>query len=134
MPCLLAARMTAVVYLGAGNSEDKLSQAGWAQYVARIRWHINAFIGMSRLRRGQPDGSAAELLGEWFSAPNVAYQNACWAIAVPDDVEREQLHTFKDALAACAGNHHQDSISWAWAPYTLFLGPNGVPHAGTDTA
>lgn len=124
--------MTAVIYLGAGNSDNKLSQAAWSQYLGRIRWHIKTFQELSKGRAYRADAPGAELLGEWFSAPDVPYQNACWAIAVPDDVEPERMLAFQEVLAACAGNHNQDSISWAYAPTTLFLGPKGTPDAAAN--
>ncbi len=121
--------MTAVIYLGAGNSDNKLSQHGWSQFIGRIRWHIKTFTEMSKTRTGGPDGPPAQLLGEWFSAPDQPWQNACWAIGVPDGVEPPQLLAFQEVIAACAANHQQDSISWAYSAHTLLLGPNGDPDA-----
>jgi hypothetical protein len=124
--------VSAVVYLGAGNSDNKLSQHGWVHFVGRIRWHIKTFLEMSKTRAYREDGPPAVLLGEWFSAPDVPYQNACWAVAVPDDVEPTQILAFQEVLAACAANHQQDTISWAHAPTTLLLGPKGDPDAAAN--
>jgi len=53
------------VYISIGNSDDKLTQAEWSQYVVEIIARVVS-IGHTH--------------GAWFSLPHTAYQNACWCV------------------------------------------------------
>lgn len=89
------------VYVSIGNSDDKLTQARWAQFL----WNFRDCMGRA----------ATQVYGEWLSAPDSSYQNACVAIAT------ETPLTLKAALAALAHEYGQDSIAWAEAPETEFI-------------
>jgi hypothetical protein len=93
------------VYASIGNSDDELSQARWSQFVRAFR---------DCMSRG-----ATEVYGDWLSAPDSSYQNACVAIAT------ETPLTLKAALATLAGEYNQDSIAWAEVAETEFIG--GTP-------
>lgn len=97
-----------IVYVSIGNSDDKLTQREWATF-----WEFTC----AAVHRW-----AAQVHGEWLSAPADPYQNACWCIEIDD--ETAEL-TLKPELIHLAGEFRQDSIAWAPAPDTHFLG--GVP-------
>lgn len=101
--------MTAVVYIGIGNSDDKLSQAQWSEFVTEVSYAIQQ-------TGGYPGGAVH---GEWFSPCGARWQNACWCLQLPDNplaVEALKIH-----LRHLAGQYEQDSIAWAQAPATEFL-------------
>lgn len=89
------------VYASIGNSDDKLSQARWSQFVRAFR------DCMAR--------AATEVYGEWLSTPDSSYQNACVAIAT------ETPLTLKAALVELAKEYDQDSIAWAQVAATEFI-------------
>lgn len=95
--------MIATVYVSIGNSDDKLTQREWAAYVRE-------FVKLMRK-------DAAQVYGEWYSAPDVEYQNACIAAAVPD----ERLGWLRGALLDLRTQYRQDSVAWAEAPRTEFI-------------
>jgi hypothetical protein len=89
------------VYASIGNSDDKLSQARWSQFVWAFRDCMGRF--------------ASVVYGEWLSAPDSSYQNACVAIAT------EIPLMLKAALATLAEEYGQDSIAWAEVAETEFI-------------
>ncbi|MEU5258966.1 hypothetical protein [Amycolatopsis sp. NPDC021455] len=91
-----------VVYISIGNSDDRLSQLKWASY-------IHEFRAIMRL-------IPTEILGDWYSAPDSPYQNACIA-AVPD-AGRDRL---RQELELLRTQYDQKSIAWAECPETEFL-------------
>jgi len=93
----------AVLYASIGNSDDKLSQAEWAEYVTEFR----------RILRNY----AEEIHGEWYSAAESAYQNVCMAIVVlPEDIDK-----LRDKLTSLREDFEQNAIAWAVAPETEFI-------------
>ncbi|MET0417488.1 MAG: hypothetical protein ABW022_15860 [Actinoplanes sp.] len=91
-------------YITIGNSDNKLSQNEWAHFVASARVILHE--------------EAETVHGEWFSAGDSPWQNACWCVEVPDyRVERAKMRVGKLAPA-----FRQDSIAWAEAPKVEFLG------------
>lgn len=93
--------ITAFVMLG--NSDDKLSQDRWASFVRCAR---------DRLRR-----HAREIHGEWYSAPDSDYQNACFCVVIPED----SAGLVKMELSTLREDYQQDSIAWSEAPVTEFI-------------
>jgi hypothetical protein len=91
-----------VVYVGIGNSDDKLTQAEWAKFTVRTYLTCDRY---------------GAVVGVWYSNSNSEYQNAC--ICVTQVKRNSQL---KRALEALAGEFRQDSISWAEAK-TSFIQP-----------
>lgn len=81
------------VCIGIGNSDDKLTQRGWADFIGAIDFEIAA--------------EHCQIHGRWFSAPDSAFQNAGFLIDRPVDVESMKRH-----LASIAGRYRQDSIAW----------------------
>jgi hypothetical protein len=93
-----------VIYIGFGNSDDKLGQREWALFQ----------IQLGDVLRNRN----ANVIGYWHSYPESMYQNACYAVQVDPDLVPE----LKGDLAALATEFRQDSIAWAEAPTTEFLG------------
>lgn len=100
----------AVVYISIGNSDDKLTQAEWHRYYTSVSLAIHRAA----------EAPVGQVHGQWVSEPASAWQNACWALQLPAaDVSIEHL---KMRLAELAAEFRQDSIAWAVAPDTEFIG------------
>ena len=92
-----------VVYISIGNSDDKLTQAEWADFYQRTADLIEAYTHLVH--------------GVWMSAATSQYQNACWAV-VPFP---KPIIEFKAELSRLGKIFAQDSIAWAECPETEFL-------------
>lgn len=79
----------ATVYASIGNSDDKLSQNEWAEYLR--------MFGVLMKQ------SSSQIHGDWFSDPRAPYQNACMAI------ETDDVDTLRSALAGLRKAYRQDS-------------------------
>jgi hypothetical protein len=97
-----------IVYISIGNSDDKLPQKEWADLIADIDDDV--------LR------AAHVVHGRWFSAPDSAWQNACWCIEFPANVQDGRVASLKSDLTTRARTYGQDSIAWAEVQQTEFLG------------
>jgi hypothetical protein len=98
-----------IVYVSIGNSDDKLPQAEWSRFVrevdSSVRHHADAVHGF------------------WLSPPDAQWQNACWCVEYQQlDVWPTQVDEQKRWLGRVAQTYRQDSIAWAEAPTTEFLG------------
>lgn len=83
-----------IAYISIGNSDDKLTQARWAEFVEQVSDTLHDHTYTRH--------------GEWFSVPSAPWQNACWCVELlPQDAER-----LKFALADDAKAFDQDSIHW----------------------
>lgn len=82
------------VCISISNSDDKLSQLEWSQFVARIRDEVKHSTG--------------HVHGEWLTPPDSRWQGACWWVALVDD----RADAFKAKLRRAAADSHQDSIAW----------------------
>lgn len=96
-----------IVYISIGNSDDKLTQWHWAAYFSDVAVAI---------RRA---AAAGAVHGQWASEPASAWQNACWCV----ELNTDSAELLKLRLAEIAENFRQDSIAWAVAPKTEFIGP-----------
>lgn len=101
-----------IAYVSIGNSDDKLTQAEWSEYVGKTQAVIANAVSSF-------DG---RIHGEWFSRPDAPWQNACWCVELDMPAEH-YLVRLKRAFAEVAGIYRQDSIAWAEAPVTEFLAP-----------
>ncbi len=99
-----------VVYITIGNSDDKLSQQEWSQFVTEVGGSISRVASM-------PGG---QLHGVWGSANHMPWQNACWCLQLPD--RDSHVEMLRMRLAQLARRFRQDSIAWAEAT-TQFIGP-----------
>lgn len=100
------------VYVSIGNSDDKLPQADWASF----HTGVDAVI-----RR-----AAHQVHGAWVSPSTDPWQNACWCIVLDPNAymdRAEDIDWLRVQLANLAKAYDQDSIAWAEAPTTEFLGP-----------
>lgn len=113
---------TKTVYVSIGNSDDKLTQAEWADFYTEVD---------ATLR-----GYSEAVHGAWTSASTSRWQNANWCIEIqPDkilkirmpydrrDVDTESL--LRERLGQLAARYRQDSIAWAEAT-TEFIAPKEV--------
>lgn len=92
------------VYVGIGNSDDKLTQEEWSEFVSLVQAMIRNL--------------AAHQHGEYFSVPSAKWQNACWCLEF-----REEMIGFAQArLAQLARRFRQDWIAWAPAQ-TIMIYP-----------
>jgi hypothetical protein len=91
------------VYVSIGNSDNKLTQAEWAEFGRDFRRSIRRY--------------ASEVYGEWHSSPTSAFQNACIAFAVPVG----KVEALRGELTEMREYYQQDSIAWAEAPRTEFI-------------
>lgn len=97
-------------YISIGNSDDKLTQAEWHRY-----WRA---VSIAVHRASDAQGGAVH--GQWMSQPADQWQNACWALQLPNDAA--SVEHLKMRLAELADDFQQDSIAWAVAPDTEFIG------------
>ena len=91
------------VYISIGNSDDRLTQRRWAEFVLRAHQIIEA--------------RAAVLHGSWVSPSAQQWQNACWCAVIRLAV----VPALKDELRLLSREFDQDSIAWAKASETEFL-------------
>lgn len=87
------------IHIAIGNSDDKLSQSRWADYVAFVDWSIRAV--------------AAEVHGAWHSLPTSQWQNAAWAFVIRNEAGNgEPEDWLRKRLAKAAHRYDQDSVAW----------------------
>jgi len=87
------------VLISIGNSDDKLPQKTWSDFIKITR----EFLHESYWR--------LKFHGEWFSAPDQPWQNANWLVEVDaDDLQR--IDDLKQQLRVHAAIYNQDSIAW----------------------
>lgn len=83
---------TAVVVIG--NSDDKLTQREWADFIKgmdNLTWVLEG----------------TQVHGRWFSGQDTPYQNAAWCV----EIKEEHLPTMYAELARLARLFSQDSIA-----------------------
>lgn len=91
------------VYVGIGNSDDRLSQGEWAKFVTGLRNVADLFD--------------SRFLGEWFSLPDRQWQNCemAWVMHTTD------LPDLRSELAILRRTYRQDSIALAIVAETEFV-------------
>jgi hypothetical protein len=108
-----------VVCIAIGNSDDKLGQQEWARYITDVHTAVDKAVDL---------GARIQFCG--YSAPGAPWQNALWAVEIPDgpwsagSAARGELRA---QLAELAGRYRQDSIAWWEADATEFIPPAQVP-------
>jgi hypothetical protein len=109
-----------IVYISIGNSDDKMSQREWSEMYR----DVDRAVRFQSIHAGVP-----EVHGAWVSEPSSPWQNACWCVALTDALAAR----LRRVLSQLAGAYGQDSIAWAEAPTTEFLGALGaVDSEATD--
>lgn len=104
-----------IAYITIGNSDDKLPQKRWAEFVSTV--------GVAVVNAASMPG--ARVHGAWVSRSAAAQQEACWALELPTaPAHVEQIRAW---LVGLARAYAQGSIVWAEAPTTEFLGGERSP-------
>jgi len=101
-----------IVYISIGNSDDKLTQREWSNFITDLDAHLEYYA----------DDRSAQIHGRWFSAPDDPWQNACWCVELVVDDATDVAAGLKARLRVLAAKYRQDAISWAVAE-TEFLSP-----------
>jgi hypothetical protein len=99
------------VYVSIGNSDNKLDQYDWSQFLTEVD---RAVSNLAQLQ-------GVTVHGRWYSLPTEPWQNACWCFQA-DDACTQQVTDLREWLAFLAKQFRQDSIAWAVAE-TEFIGP-----------
>jgi hypothetical protein len=114
------------VFVVIGNSDDKLSQARWAEFVKEVDAAV------------PQNGPRIQRHGVWFSRPDDQWQNACWCFGVDVTVSATWWVSMKTHLAELAVKFGQDSIAWADTSMMEFIGASYlqrfVPEKSTAAA
>jgi hypothetical protein len=92
------------VYVSIGNSDDKLGQREWSEYVGQVAAIVDRY--------------ATQLYGWWFSACDAPWQNAVAAFRLPLGKAYTDIRTELNKVRA---DFRQDSVAWAETPRTEFL-------------
>lgn len=92
-----------IVYISIGNSDDKLTQAEWAAYVAEM---LGGVVSLGHTH------------GAWYSLPHTPYQNACWCV---EFAAGRQVLEAQESAIEIRKKYRQDSVAWAEAEVTVFL-------------
>jgi hypothetical protein len=88
--------MSITISLQIGNSDNKLTQLEWSEYVEKTESHIRAIA------------DAVYFVG--FSLPNAPYQNACFVFKVLDAPIWDMV--MYPHLQLIAQSYRQDSIAY----------------------
>jgi hypothetical protein len=82
-------------YATIGNSDDKLSQAQWAEFARE-------FVAVIRIQ-------ADEIHGVWWSAPDQPWQNCCVGFSIRDD---GLVGTLQESLTKLRKYYNQEAVAW----------------------
>lgn len=96
-----------------GNSDDKLAQVRWADFIQDVEelvTGLEAFAGVT-------------VHGRWHAYPGTRWQNASWLLQV-DERMQPHLADLRDDLRILCGRYEQDSIAWVTGE-TEFIGAAG---------
>ena len=96
--------ITITVYVSIGNSDDKLTQARWSEFHGKVNEAVR--------------DRARSVFGDWASIPTDPWQNSCIAFGIDYD----DVPFLKSELRELAATVGQDSIAWAEARLTEFVG------------
>ncbi|MBP2331255.1 hypothetical protein JOF56_011640 [Kibdelosporangium banguiense] len=94
---------TITVYASIGNSDNKLTQQEWANFLSEFH------SAMARHATG--------FYGQWYSSPTSPFQNACIAIQLPAD----SAGLLRSLLTEIRQRYRQDLVAWAVVPETEFI-------------
>ena len=89
-----------------GNSDDRLSQERWSEFIDSVAGEINRWAG------GQVHFTG-------YSNPTATWQNAAWVFNVPSD----KASWLKYYLTKACREFSQDSIAWTEGE-TIFIRPD----------
>lgn len=97
-------------YVAIGNTDNKLTQQEWAEFVNRVRLLVMYW--------------GKQTHGEWHSLPDKPWQNACWGF----DIEVDRIPGLQGKLANAAADYRQDSIAWMHGGTTFITPSTGGQH------
>lgn len=86
-----------MVFVGIGNSDNKLTQAQWSLFVGEVESVVKAH--------------ASQVHGAWFSRPDAPWQNSCWCF----ETDLAVAEKAKPLLANIGRFYNQDSVAWSEA-------------------
>lgn len=86
------------VLIQISNSDDKLTQRRWSEFIGDIRLLLDGYVKYEYIK----------IHGEWFSAPDSPWQNANWCIEIDNPVRT----ALRSDLATIRSRYNQDSIAW----------------------
>ena len=93
--------MTVTIQIG--NSDDKLTQVEWSEFVNYFNECINKFISLIDNRHihffGMPPGDAP-------------WQNACWVLELHNLDKGANVEIIKQELRAIAKTYNQNCFAW----------------------
>lgn len=107
--------MSRSIYVTIGNSDDRLTQAEYAEFHHRTDLMI----------RGAIEDHGGTMYGAWVSPSAEPFQNACWCFGPPPDWSDDDRRILRDALRSLAAHYRQHSIAWAEAEPEFLLGYPG---------
>lgn len=102
---------TQTVYASIGNSDDRLTQAAWAEFHGKFSAAVR--------------GLALRIYGDWVSPSTDPWQNACTAF----EIGYETSERLRRDLAELAAEYGQDFIAWAEADTQFITPATPVPAA-----
>ena len=79
-----------------GNSDDKLSQLRWSNFVDAVDKSISQFNGKPQFSGG--------------SYPDAPWQNYCWVFLLSDDPN--VTFCYRRQLAELRAKYEQDAVAW----------------------
>lgn len=91
------------VYVSIGNSDDKLTQREWADFIEATLGVVSKWESAKH--------------GVWYSEPLSNYQNMCICAEVPDHA----MGALRLDLHDCGSDFRQDSIALAVVSETEFI-------------
>ena len=89
------------VVIAIGNSDDKLTQRRWSEYLRAVDEYAVYYSGLAGI----------EIYGRWHSAPDSPFQNAGWSMSFAADLAHLATD-LKNLLRELAYDFNQDSIAW----------------------
>lgn len=94
------------VMIAIGNSEGKLTQSGWSEFIHDVNTAARLLDG--------------EIRGDWYSLPNARWQNAAFCYTIPSS----SLEGLRNDLKEIGEDWKQDAIALLVGE-TEFLTPAG---------
>jgi hypothetical protein len=110
-----------IVSFAIGNSDDKLTQVVWSQFVRNVTAMVEAVAA---------EGAQVHFAG--YSAPAQPWQNAVWVLDLGSGADADALRgEIRCELAELCGKYGQDSIAW-WEACEVDMIPPAQPAAVTE--
>lgn len=102
--------LTQTILIVIGNSDDKLTQQRWADFIRDVEeliTSLEAYAGVT-------------VHGRWHAYPGTPWQNASWLLQV-DGAMLPHTEYLRDDLRILCARYEQDSIAWVTGE-TEFIG------------